>query len=130
MKDNFERGKKKNKQAVKVNRVVENQYRLMNDTGMLAKEINQINPDDIISISSKYHGTSWAVGNVLVKKTMPKWKQKIASWLGFSEQTDYDIIYSSRKVIKSNYLFIPTFWEGVQLSILKKCILIFEFLGF
>lgn len=111
-----ERGKKKNKQAVKVSRVIENQYRLMNDIGMLAKEVNQINPDDIISISSKYHGTSWAVGNVLVKKTMPKWKQKISHWFGFSKQTDYDIIYSSRKVIKNAFVNAnPTPFYGMDL---------------
>jgi len=109
-------GKKKNKKSVKVNRVVENQYRLMNDTGMLAKEIDNINPDDIISISSKYHGTSWAVGNVLFKKIIPKWKQKITSWLGIGDELNYGIIYSSRKVVKNSFINAnPSHFYGMDL---------------
>ena len=77
---------------------------LHNDTDNLRRNIHKINPNDIISIHYKKHGTSVVIGNVLVKKAL-KWYEILAKKLGFNiVNTEYDIIYSSRKVIKNGYL--------------------------
>jgi tRNA-binding EMAP/Myf-like protein len=92
------------KQPKKINRLVENQFYFHNDTDNLRKNIHKINPDDIIGIHYKKHGTSIVVGNVLVKKNL-KWYEKFAKKLGIQVvDTQYDIVYSSRKVIKNQYL--------------------------
>lgn len=97
-------GGKAPKQPKRINRLVENQFYFHNDTDNLRKNIHKVNPDDIIGIFYKKHGTSIVVGNVLVKKNL-KWYEKIAKKLGIQViDTEYDIIYSSRKVIKNQYL--------------------------
>ena len=92
------------KQSKKIDRLVENQFYFHNDTDNLRKNIHKINPDDIIGIHYKKHGTSIVVGNVLVKKNL-KWYERVAKKLGIQViDTQYDIVYSSRKVIKNQYL--------------------------
>lgn len=105
-----------NKKTIKINRLVENQYRLMNDTDNLRKNVWKINPNDTISISNKYHGTSWAVGKILVTN-IPTWKDKIASFFGVKRlESYYDVIYSSRKVVKNAYLNAnPNHYYGMDL---------------
>jgi len=61
-----------------------------------------INPNDIISISYKIHGTSFHISNTKTKKRLNIW-QKIAKKLGFNiNDTEYRIIYGSRRVIKND----------------------------
>lgn len=88
----------------KISRLVENQFFLHNDTDNLRKNIHKLNPNDIISIHYKKHGTSAVYGNVLVKKNL-KWYEKLAKKLGVNVvDTGYDLVYSSRKVVKNEYL--------------------------
>jgi tRNA-binding EMAP/Myf-like protein len=88
----------------KISRLVENQFFLHNDTDNLRKNIYKLNANDIISIHYKKHGTSAVFGNVLVKKNL-KWFEKLAKKLGLNViDTHYDVVYSSRKVIKNEYL--------------------------
>ncbi len=97
-------GNPKQKQPSKVSRLVDNQFYLHVDTSNLRKNMHQINPDDIIGIHYKKHGTSVVVGNVLVKRVL-KWYEKVAKFFGAQIlETAYDIVYSSRKVIKNGYL--------------------------
>lgn len=94
----------KNKQAVKrISRLVPNQFRLHSDTENLRKNIHKIKPTDLIDISNKLHGTSFVVGKVLTKKKN-NWFVKLLAWLGVPiiDQV-YDVIYSSRKVVKNEY---------------------------
>ncbi len=108
--------KKKDKKVVKkISRLVENQYRLMNDTGNLRKEVGKIQPDDMISVSNKYHGTSWAVGNVLVKRSL-SFLERLAKFFGAKvEETEYGIVYSSRKVVKNGFVNpTPQHFYGVD----------------
>lgn len=101
----------KGKQPVKISRLVDNQFYLHNDTDNLRKNIHKIHPDDIIGIHYKKHGTSVVIGNVLVKKQLT-FKDRIFKFFGAKlQQENYDIIYSSRKVIKNGYLN-PTQGEG------------------
>lgn len=102
---------KKGKQSVKISRLVDNQFYLHNDTDNLRKNIHKINPTDIIGIHYKKHGTSIVIGNVQVKREL-SWIEKIAKKLNVSvNESKYDIVYSSRKVIKNGYLN-PTHGEG------------------
>lgn len=102
---------KKGRQPVKISRLVENQFYLHNDTDNLRKNIHKINPNSIIGIHYKKHGTSVVIGNVLVKRPLSL-KDKIFKFFGAEiNDTKYDIVYSSRKVIKNGYLN-PTQGEG------------------
>jgi hypothetical protein len=96
---------KGNRPAVKrISRLVENQFRLHNDTDNLRKNVHKISPVDIIGVHYKKHGTSWVVGNVLTKVKL-NWFQKVLQKLGVNITTEkYDYIYSSRKVIKNSDL--------------------------
>ena len=97
-------GGKAPKQPKRISRLVENQFFLHGDTDNLRKNIHKINPNDIIGIHYKKHGTSIVVGNVLVKKNL-KWYERFAKKLGINIiDTEYDVVYSSRNVVKNQYL--------------------------
>ncbi|CAM6002679.1 unnamed protein product [Sphagnum balticum] len=96
-------GSKKDKKVARQSKLVENQFRFHIDTSHLSKNMHNINPDDLISITNKLHGTSFIVGNVLCKKPL-KWYEKLLIKFGVPVvDTHYDILYSSRKVIKNQY---------------------------
>ena len=109
-------GSKKGKKA-KVSRIIETQFRFHDDTSMLYKNLHRINPDDIISISYKLHGTSGISSRILCKRYIPI-REKIGTFLhniytnvtslgkqSFKlEETEYTNIYSSRKVVKNDEL--------------------------
>lgn len=85
-----------------LNKIIDEQFRFHYDTVILKKCPHVIHPDDIIHISSKWHGTSGISAYVLCHKELT-WKEKIAKWLtGYSFDT-YDYVYSSRTVIKNPY---------------------------
>lgn len=94
----------KQKQGVKrISRLVENQFRLHNDTENLRRTIDRFSPNDYVGIHYKKHGTSFVCGNVLTKKKL-NWKDKVAKVLGVSvDDKVYDVVYSSRKVVKNEY---------------------------
>jgi RNA ligase (TIGR02306 family) len=95
---------KSHKQPKGIDRLIEGQFYLHGDTDNLRKNMHKINPDDTISIHYKKHGTSFVAGNIVVKKNL-KWYEKLAKTLGFNiVDTEYDIIYSSRNVVKNQYL--------------------------
>jgi len=101
---NSNQGRKAPKQPKRISRLIENQFFLHGDTDNLRKNIHKINPNDIIGIHYKKHGTSVVIGNVLVKKSL-KWYERLAKKVGLhTTDTQYDIVYSSRKVIKNQYL--------------------------
>lgn len=101
-------GGKSPKQPKRISRLVENQFYLHGDTDNLRKNIHKINPSDIIGIHYKKHGTSIVLGNVLVKKNL-KWYERVAKKLGLKVvDTEYDVVYSSRNVVKNQYLNTET----------------------
>lgn len=94
----------KGQKSVKISRLVDGQFYLHNDTSNLRKNMNKINPNDIIGIHYKKHGTSIVIGNIQVKKQL-SWFEKIAKKLKVKvDEVNYDIVYSSRKVIKNSDL--------------------------
>lgn len=105
----------------RVSRLVENQFRLHNDTENLRKNIDKISLQDYIGIHYKKHGTSWVVGHVLTKRKL-SFIEKLLKSLGVKiNDTEYDYVYSSRKVIKnefetknSNHYFGYDLWKDVK----------------
>jgi len=95
--------KEKRSRNPKISRLVENQFRLHNDTENLRKNIHKLELEDYISIHYKKHGTSWVVGNILVNKQL-KWYEKLAKKLGLNiVDKEYDYVYSSRKIVKNEF---------------------------
>jgi tRNA-binding EMAP/Myf-like protein len=97
---------KKTKGNVKkyASKLVDNQFQFHPSTEHLKKCIRNINFNDSVVITEKYHGTSFVVSNVLVKRKLTLW-DRIAKYLGVSVvETEYGMLYSSRSVLK-NALF-------------------------
>jgi hypothetical protein len=93
---------KKGKKVKAESKIIENQFHFHIDTSLLVRNINMINPDQIISISRKVHGTSAICSNCLVRMPLNTFSQKIKHF--FNKKyciTDYDYIYASRTVIKN-----------------------------
>lgn len=84
------------KRVKRFNRVIDTQFRFHYETSQLRKIPTFIKSDDLISVSSKWHGTSMVSAYVLCKKPKSWWK----FW---QKETDlvYDYLYSSRSVIKN-----------------------------
>jgi hypothetical protein len=95
--------KKQDKTKKNISRLVDKQFNLHVDTENLRKNVHKLNLNDIISISEKYHGTSFVCGNILVNKKL-KWYEKLLKKIGVNiENTEYDIVHSSRKVVKNEF---------------------------
>lgn len=96
----------KDKKRVKPreSRLIENQVRLHIDTPQLKKSMDQIHPEDIISCTAKWHGTSWWAGNLLTKKKEGLIKSAVRKLFGFEPAMEYGLVYGSRKVVKNQYL--------------------------
>lgn len=96
-------GKNKNK-TLKISKLIENQFRFHQETNMLYKNLHKINPNDLIQISYKMHGTSSISSRILCKKQL-KWYERLLKKLGVNIiDTEYSNIYASRKVIKNEDL--------------------------
>ena len=91
---------RRQKKLKKFNRVIDDQFRFHYDTVILRKEPEVIQPEDLIHISHKWHGTSAIFAYVLCKHPL-KLGEKIAKLLTKNEFNDYDYLYASRSVIKN-----------------------------
>jgi len=93
--------KKDRKREAKEDILIPGQFKLHITTAHLKKMISQIEPNDIISVSEKLHGTSVVAANVLVKKKL-SWYQKLLKSLGAQIiETEYQPLVSSRNVLKN-----------------------------
>ena len=91
------------KKVKRESKIVEGQFRVAEDTAALKRNIDKINPDDIITISYKLHGTNSSIGRVLCKRKLSL-VEKIAKFLGAKiNDSIYDLVYASRTVIKNAY---------------------------
>ena len=119
VKERPERSSGQNKAQKKVNRfdrMISGEFFLHYETTQLQKTIQFFNPEDVVDISVKRHGTSIIIGNVRVKVPVKlpffqrifnkfvdvtglfrKWR--IKDWI-----EDYGPVYSSRKIIKNRYI--------------------------
>jgi hypothetical protein len=62
---------KRNKRLKRFDRMIEGQFSFHYDTNQLADNMWRFNPDTVVTVSTKLHGTSHIVGRVLVKKPLP-----------------------------------------------------------
>lgn len=99
---------KRNARIAKFNRMIPGEFSFHYDTSQLERNMHRFTPETNITASIKLHGTSAIFGNVKVKK--PRWGgiyerifNKLPRFLQFTK-TGYDVIYSSRSVIKNQYI--------------------------
>lgn len=59
-----------NKKLKRFDKLVPNQFRFHQHTSHLAKNLHLFNPDDIIVITDKFHGTSAVFSNILIKRKL------------------------------------------------------------
>lgn len=101
----FTKKDKLNNKITRFDKIRRDQFRFHIDTSHLGKNLHKFELDDIISITEKLHGTSCVISNVLCNRKLSL-KDKIAKFLGVKvQETEYSNIYSSRKVIKNQYLY-------------------------
>jgi hypothetical protein len=95
----------RNRQGKKprVSRIVEGQFKFHDETDQLTKNIHRINPEDLIVISWKMHGTSAIASNCLVNRKLNILERGL-KLLGVKiHSTKYDMIYASRRVVKKEF---------------------------
>ena len=98
----------RNKKLRKFNQMIPGQFSFHYDTQQFERMINTFKPEDVVTISNKLHGTSYIIGNVLTNK--PKYGglySKLFLYLPKCLQftvPKYDVIYSSRSVIKNEFI--------------------------
>lgn len=107
---------KAQKKLKRFDRLVEGEFAFHYDTQQFQKNVHQFNPEDVVTISVKLHGTSVIIGKLPVKNPIKlPFFQRAWNWFvdgtGLFRKhriTDYEIgigpIYSSRKVIKNQYI--------------------------
>lgn len=96
-------GKKGRNRIKRVSKLIENQFNFHVDTSQLGKNLHRVKPSSLISITSKLHGSSLISSKILCKKKLNP-IEKLLKLIGIKIQdTHYDYVYSSRKVIKNEY---------------------------
>jgi len=97
--------KEKTAKQPKVSKIVENQFRFHDDTSQLYKNLHNINPDDLIHISYKIHGTSGISAKILCNRKLSIVEKLAKNVFKLNiNSTLYDYVNSSRKVLKNDDL--------------------------
>jgi len=95
-------GKKKGRNGKTISRMIPGQFHFHIDTDQLPRNLHKLQPDQIISISRKIHGTSAIASKCLVKKPL-NLLSKIAKIIGVPVvDSEYAYIYASRTVVKND----------------------------
>jgi hypothetical protein len=95
-------GKKKGRNGKTISRMIPGQFHFHIDTDQLPRNLYKLQPDQIISISRKIHGTSAIASKCLVKKPLTI-LSKIAKAIGVPVvDSEYAYIYASRTVVKND----------------------------
>ena len=96
--------KRSMKKLKKFDKLVPGQFEFHYDTTMLAEHIREIKPSDVVDITVKLHGASAIISRLLCNRPLTRW-EKIKKFLGLNvNSTEYDNVYSSRRVIKNRYI--------------------------
>lgn len=81
--------------------IVDGQFKFHFDSSPLWKNGDKLNPNSIVSVSNKLHGSLFQVSRLLVKRKL-NWKDKLAKFFGVSVvEEEYQEIAASRTVIKT-----------------------------
>lgn len=81
--------------------LVDGQFQFHGNTPKLQDNVHKINPQDIIVISDKWHGTSAVYSNVLTKRKLSVLERIFKFFGGKVIEQEYSKMYSSRTVLKS-----------------------------
>lgn len=92
-------GKKKDK-TKKFDRMIEGEFSFHYDTQQLNSNMWRLNPESVVYLSVKVHGTSIVLGNILVKK--PTLMNKIRDWVNSSKERKIRKIMRNIESITSN----------------------------
>lgn len=102
---NESRSDKKAKKIARFKMLIDGSFRLHYDTKQLERNIHNIAPTDVVDISVKIHGTSAVFANIETNIPTP-WYKRI--WRKIFNKPEYDtaynLIYSSRTVIKNEFV--------------------------
>ena len=119
VKESSKRGDKSTKRNKKLNRfdrMIEGEFSFHYDTALLAKNMQLIKPSDVVDIDLKFHGTSGIFSNTLIKNPIKiafykrLWNKFVDKFNMFTSTRfidyviDYGNVYSSRTVIKNQYI--------------------------
>lgn len=109
--------KEQAKLAKAFKRVDEKVFPMHIDTEQYERNEGHVEPDDIVIVTQKLHGTSVRFGNVPVKVEHTFW-ERLAKKLGIRvRETEFDLIAGSRKVIKDpksttqNHFYADDVWS-------------------
>lgn len=91
-------------------RLIDWQVHLHIDTENLRNNAFKLNLDDIVSITYKYHWTNATFQNVLVRKKTSIFWRLFINLLGKWNDTEYDVVYTSRKVVKNKSYETSKLW--------------------
>lgn len=121
-------GKERNNPKHKTIQIVEDQFKFHINTPHLGSNMYKLNPDDIIQITRKIHGTSCITSNLLVYRKLSL-RERIYIAIGrvfkvYNDYFEYKNIYASRTVIKNDNLdnsyYKVDVW-GKANDIVKEC---------
>ena len=108
------------KKAKKESKVIPGQFAFHFDTAQLGKNVHKLQPESLISITWKFHGTSGIASHVLCNKKLT-WYEKVLKKLGVNVvDSDYDYLFSSRKVIKNEDREYSHFYDADIWSIVGE----------
>jgi len=100
-------------------KIIPNQFHFHFDTEQLGRNMHKLNPEDLVVLTWKLHGTSAIVSNCLVKKPLnPLLRLLKAVGVPIKDQ-HYEYIYASRRVIKNefaenkNHYYNEDLWSAV-----------------
>lgn len=98
--------KKRNKKIEKLDRMVEGQFAFHYDTNQLNDNIWRFNPDTVVDISVKFHGTSFICGNVLTKRYLDESfiKKSVRGIRNFIRRIMSSIDHKKRQTILSDFV--------------------------
>jgi len=91
--------KKKKDNSKNEERILEGHFPEHQDTEQLTRNISRINPEDVLHISTKVHGTSCRTGNVLVERKFNIFEKILSSFIPIQKH-EYHYAYGSRRVTK------------------------------
>ena len=106
----------KEKGVKKIDHIIDGQFFKHYDTKQLNRAIDMIKPGDTVNLSVKVHGTSAIFANILCRvpkfiNTRVQWWNNLVNYLYIclpekwqKIEEKYDLIYSSRNVIKNKYI--------------------------
>ncbi|MDR2556693.1 MAG: hypothetical protein LBC49_03150 [Bacteroidales bacterium] len=90
---------RKSRKESELARIIDGQFEFHYDTEMLAKNLDVLYPDDVITLTHKWHGTSLISGKLLCYRKLSLF-EKLKRLFGRPVQTtEYRLITSSRKRI-------------------------------